>query len=160
MPSHHHLVCPSGWFFVALTVSLYVLTVPLCVLHYDSAMLTVILCDLHNGILCTCSDLWALIMSLFINKMNEWHHSNSVWPSQWLGVPLQCICLTFTLTSVCAQWVCAPSQEPLWLLNIDLYALTMVLDFFTLTLYDLHNNSLWGSQDLLLCSHNSKCCHN
>lgn len=84
----------------------------LCGPHYDSVMLTVILCDLHNGIiLCTYSDLWALIMNLFINKVNEWHHSNSVWPSQWLGVPLQCICLTFTLTYVHAQWVCALSQE-------------------------------------------------
>lgn len=134
---HSGFVCSSLW---------------LCDAHSD-------LCDLHNGILCTCSDLWALIMSLFINKMNEWHHSNSVWPSQWLGMPLHCICLTFTLTYVCAQWVCAPSQELCGYLTLT-YMPFMTLAFFTLTLYDLHNNSLWGSQDLLLCSHNSKCCHN
>lgn len=153
MLPHHHFVCPAGRFFVALTVTL-------CVLHHDSVMLTVILYDLHNGILCTYSDLWALIMSLFINKTNEWHHINSVWPSQWLGMPLQCICLTFTLTYMRTQWFFCSFTRTLWLPNIDLYALTMTLAFFTLTLYDLHSNSLWGSQDLLLCSHNSKCYHN
>lgn len=170
MPSHHHLVCPSGWFFVALTVSLYVLTVALCVLHYDSAMLTVILCDLHNGILCTCSDLWALIMSLFINKMNEWHHSNSVWPSQWLGVPLQCICLTFTLTmymhsefvllhkNLCGYWTLTymPSQwfwiSSHWLcmtfttIHCEVhrtycYAL-IILNAVTISMCDLYSNTV------------------